>query len=204
LLQFRDDLTEQVPRKAEDHWQKAQSRLSETLLGLRRIRELVVKLRTFSRLDEGERKRASVSECIDSVLTILAHRAIGRIKIETECGPPDALECYPALLNQVLLNLVANSIDAIQGPGTISIKAGTEGSEYVITVTDTGSGIPAELRNRVIEPFFTTKGVGEGTGLGLSIAHAIVKKHEGTLTLQDAPGGGTLAAIRIPLRLPRE
>jgi two-component system, NtrC family, sensor kinase len=70
----------------------------------------------------------------------------------------------------------------------------------VITVTDTGSGIAPALRDRVMDPFFTTKPVGKGTGLGLSIAHSIIKKHEGTLALLDAPGGGTLAMIRLPLR----
>jgi two-component system, NtrC family, sensor kinase len=201
LEQFRGDVRETVPTRAEELWQRAHSRLSETELGLGRIRDLVLKLRTFSRLDEGERKRVSISECIDSVLTILGHRLKDEIQVVTELKPPDRLDCFPSLLNQVLLNLVANSIDAIEGKGVITINAGAEGEMFVITVADTGSGIPADVRDRVLEPFFTTKPVGQGTGLGLSIAYSIVKKHQGTLELGDAPGGGALAIIRIPLEM---
>ena len=200
LEQFRVEAPGQVPQPAEDQWQRAQARLSETEVGLGRIRDLVLKLRTFSRLDEGERKVVSVSECIESVVTILGHRLKGQIRIVTELGAPDMLDCFPSLLNQVLLNLVANSIDAIEGEGTVTITSGAEGQSFLITVADTGSGIPAELRERVLEPFFTTKPVGQGTGLGLSIAYSIIRKHEGSLQLGDAPGGGTLATIRLPLR----
>ena len=200
LDQFRLDVPKDMPPRAEEQWQRAQSRLTETELGLGRIRDLVLKLRTFSRLDEGERKLVSISECIESVLTILDHRTKDRINVVRELTPPDMLDCFPALLNQVLLNLVANSIDAIEGPGTITIKAGGDGEMFVISVADTGSGIPAEVRERVLEPFFTTKPIGQGTGLGLSIAYSIIKKHEGTIELGEAPGGGTLATIRIPQR----
>jgi two-component system NtrC family sensor kinase len=110
------------------------------------------------------------------------------------------LDCYPALLNQVLLNLVANAIDAIEDKGTITIRTRGEAERFVIAVSDTGSGIPKDLRERVLEPFFTTKPVGQGTGLGLSIAYSIIKKHAGELTLGDADGGGTMATIRLPLQ----
>ncbi len=200
LEQFRVELRGEVPPPAEDHWQRAHSRLAETEVGLGRIRDLVLKLRTFSRLDEGERKVVSVRECVESVVTILGHRLKDQVRIVTELRPPDMLDCFPSLLNQVLLNLVANSLDAIEGNGTVTIKAGAEGQSFVITIADTGSGIPVELRDRVLEPFFTTKPVGQGTGLGLSIAYSIIRKHEGHLELSDAPGGGTLASIRLPLR----
>lgn len=190
--------------QAEEQWRRVSARLGQSRSGLERIRDLVLKLRTFSRLDEGERKRVSISECIDSVVTILAHRLNERARLELDLSPPDLLDCYPSLLNQVLLNLVANSIDAIdaaQGLGTVRISAGAgaEGRTFVITVADSGCGIPPESRDRVLEPFFTTKPVGQGTGLGLSIAFSIVKKHEGTLELSDAPGGGTIATITLPL-----
>jgi two-component system, NtrC family, sensor kinase len=200
LDQFRADVPGQVPADSEQHWQRALQRLTETELGLGRIRDLVLKLRTFSRLDEGERKLVSVAECIESVLTILQHRTKERIEVVTRIEPPEQLDCYPALLNQVLLNLVANSIDAIEDRGTITLSAGGHDGTYVITVSDTGAGIPAEVRERVLEPFFTTKPVGQGTGLGLSIAYSIMKKHDGSIELAEAPGGGTLATIRIPIR----
>jgi two-component system, NtrC family, sensor kinase len=189
---------------AAEHWKRARSRLGEMGLGLERIRDLVVKLRTFSRLDEGEKKQVSVRECVDSVVTILGHRLKDRIVIETDCGEPDSLECYPGLLNQAIMNLVANAIDAIEGKGRITITTGLSGSMYAIKVVDDGPGIPEHLKERVLEPFFTTKPVGQGTGLGLSISYSIVKKHEGTLELSDAPGGGTAAIIELPISSDKE
>jgi two-component system, NtrC family, sensor kinase len=192
-------LPSELPESASQLWQRANDRLREVAPGLERIRELVVKLRTFSRLDEGELKHVSVRECVESVLTIMGHRLKERVHVETHFGVPDELDCYASLLNQAIMNLVSNAIDAMDGAGTLRISTGADGSQYCISVTDTGPGIPAELRERVLEPFFTTKGVGQGTGLGLSITYSIVRKHGGALELLDAEGGGTRAVIRIPL-----
>jgi two-component system NtrC family sensor kinase len=98
-----------------------------------------------------------------------------------------------------LLNLVSNAIDAIEGQGSLTVTTGADTDAYVITVSDTGKGIPDELRERVLEPFFTTKPVGQGTGLGLSITYSIVRKHGGTLELSHREGGGTVAAMRLPM-----
>jgi two-component system NtrC family sensor kinase len=182
------------------HWRRANDRLREMNLGLERVRDLVVKLRTFSRLDEGEWKRVSVRESIESVLTILGARLGGSVEVRTSFGEPDELECYPGPLNQALANLIANAIDAIGPAGTLTIASGAQSGAYEIRVGDTGPGIPEAIRERVLEPFFTTKPVGAGTGLGLSITYSIVKKHRGELELRDAPGGGTLAIIRLPLQ----
>jgi two-component system NtrC family sensor kinase len=184
---------------AQAYWNRADDRLNEMSLGLERIADLVVKLRTFSRKDEGERKRVSVKESIESVLTILAHRCKDRVQVETHFGEPDTIECFPSLLNQAVMNLVANSIDAIAGEGTISIRTGAHGDRYRIVVSDNGTGIPKELRERVFDPFFTTKPVGEGTGLGLSITYSIVQRHRGSLELSETEGGGATATITIPL-----
>jgi len=179
-------------------WDRARNRLVEMELGLGRIADLVVKLRTFSRLDEGEFKPISVKESILALLTIVGHRLAGRIEVVTHFGEPDTLACAAGLMNQAVMNLVVNAIDAIEGEGTLTISTGAEGGVYCIVVADTGSGIPPDVQERVFEPFFTTKAVGEGTGLGLSLAYSIVKKHGGTLTLENqAPG--TRASICIPL-----
>jgi two-component system NtrC family sensor kinase len=183
-----------------ENWARACSRIDEMTLGLERIRELVVKLRTFSHIDEGEWRCVSMRECIESVLTILGHRARERIEIETSFGSPDLVDCYPSLLNQAVMNLIANSMDAISGAGTIAITTGAVEGAYQISVRDTGTGIPPELRERVFEPFFTTKAVGEGTGLGLAITYSIVKKHGGTLKIVCPEGGGTTVTLRIPFR----
>jgi two-component system NtrC family sensor kinase len=167
--------------------------------GLVRIQDLVLRLRTFSRLDEGARKSIDMRETVESVLTILQHRLESRIQITTHFGEPREVECYPEPLTQAIMNLVANAIDAIAERGAITITTGAEGASYRIVVADTGHGIPDEIRERVVEPFFTTKPVGQGTGLGLSITYSIAKKHGGELELRPREGGGTVATIRFPL-----
>jgi two-component system, NtrC family, sensor kinase len=178
---------------------RVRDRLQESQLGAERIQNLVLKLRTFSRLDEGERKKVSIGECVASVLTILQHRYHSRIRVETHLGHPDVIECFPSLLNQAIMNLVSNSIDAIENDGAITITTGADEGSYVIVVADTGHGIPEEVQHRVLEPFFTTKPIGQGTGLGLSISFSIVQAHGGTLELVAREGGGTVATIRFPL-----
>ncbi len=180
-------------------WQRALDRLAEMDTGLFRMRDLVLKLRTFSRLDEGERKVVSIRECVESLLTILGHRFKERIEVRTQYGEPDLLDCYPSLLTQAVMNLVANAIDAIAERGLITIATGADGDTFLISVTDTGMGIPENMRDRIFDPFFTTKPVGQGTGLGLSITYSIVRKHGGTLSLMPAEGGGSVASIRLPL-----
>jgi two-component system NtrC family sensor kinase len=122
-----------------------------------------------------------------------------RIRVEKDLRAPDQIDCFPGLLNQALLNLVSNAIDAIEGEGNITISAAVEDDVFAIKVIDTGQGIPDDLRERVLEPFFTTKPIGQGTGLGLSITYSIVRKHGGTFELSRRDGGGTVAAIRLPL-----
>jgi two-component system NtrC family sensor kinase len=180
-------------------WRRASDRLREIQTGLDRIRDLVLRLRTFSRLDEGEQKIVSIKESVESVLMILEHRLHDRVTVVTDFGEPDHVLCYPSLINQALLNLVSNAADAIAEQGSVKLSTHTEGTDYVISVADTGSGIPESIRDRVIEPFFTTKPVGEGTGLGLPITYSIAKKHGGDLELHAGPEGGTVAVLRFPL-----
>lgn len=179
---------------------KARARLLETERGVDRIQELIAKLRTFSRLDEGERKVASIRECVDSIATILHHRLGDKIHIVQELNGPDLVDCYPGLLNQALMNLVSNAIDAVGEGGTITIATAADEGTFRLSVSDTGTGIPEALRERVLEPFFTTKPVGQGTGLGLSIAYSIARKHDGELTIGSAREGGALCTLSFPLR----
>jgi signal transduction histidine kinase len=202
---------------------RLEERLVGVTLGLDRIKSLVVKLQTFSRLDDGKSQPLDVADAIGTVLTILHHRMRDRIHLTTEFGKPDVIQCDPSLINQCVMNLLVNAIDAIgahdggDGPdgneavdavdaddgqgreGNIHISARGEGDSYVIRVNDSGHGIPSEIEQQIFDPFFTTKPVGKGTGLGLSIASSVVKKHGGTLTLSPGANGGTEAVIRIPL-----
>jgi two-component system NtrC family sensor kinase len=189
-----------LPDPLKPRWARAETRLLEMGVGLERIRELIVKLRTFSRLDEGEHKLVDVRASVESVLTILGHRLKDRITVETTFEPPAEIECYPSLLNQALMNLVGNSIDAMEDGGTVGIHAGAHNGQFEIVVSDTGHGIPDAIKDRVLEPFFTTKEVGKGTGLGLSITYSIIQKHGGSIVIEDGDPTGTRIRLRIPLR----
>jgi two-component system NtrC family sensor kinase len=201
LRTIRRDSKPEMLEGSKVPWERAQQRLDEMEGGLQRIRDLVLKLRTFSRLEEGERKSASVRECVDSVLTMLGHRMEGRIAVETRFGEPDIVECFPRLLTQAIMNVVANAIDAIDGDGEISIATNADSGTYSIVVTDSGVGVPESARGRLFEPFFTTKPVGEGTGLGLAIAYSIARKHGGSMELDEGDGHGTTMRIVFPLDL---
>jgi two-component system, NtrC family, sensor kinase len=192
-------IAEGLAEPSRQHWDRAKSRLHEMTLGLGRINDLVLKLRAFSRLDEGSSRKVDVRECIDSVLTILGHRLAPRIQVTTDLAGPTYLQCHPGLFNQALMNLISNAIDAIEGEGTIGVSTQAADGKYRIVVQDSGSGIDPKLKERVFEPFFTTKPVGQGTGLGLSIAYSIVQKHGGRLEVEDAPGGGTRMIMQVPI-----
>jgi two-component system NtrC family sensor kinase len=195
---------EMEPHLAEPSLRKLRRlgvRLGEMREGLDRVKELVLQLRTFSRLDEGGFKTADVTENIDSVLLFLKHKMNGRIRVEKHYGPVRALYCCAGRLNQVLMNLVANAIDAIAGPGKIAITTGQADDVFFISVRDTGAGIPEGIRTRIFDPFFTTKAVGKGTGLGLAISYGIVQDHLGSIEVQSQEGQGSEFHIRIPVDL---
>jgi two-component system NtrC family sensor kinase len=184
---------------AEEIWGIVTDRLKEMDGGLARIKDLVLKLRTFSRLDEGETQRVRVRESVDSILTIFGHRLGQGVRVCLDVDGLDEIECSAGLFNQAVANLVSNSLDVMPEGGVLTIRAGCQANTYAISVSDTGPGIPPAQRERVLEPFFTTKPVGQGTGLGLSIAYSVVRKHGGTIDIGDAEGGGARITIRLPL-----
>jgi two-component system NtrC family sensor kinase len=111
------------------------------------------------------------------------------------------LTCLAGELNQVLMNIVANAIDAIEGPGRITLATEQQDGNFVIRVRDTGKGIPEDIRNRVFEPFFTTKPIGKGTGLGLAVSYGIMKAHRGSMEFSSRAGEGTEFTLKIPTEL---
>lgn len=189
-------------------------------IGTERIREIVLSLRNFSRLDEAEFKPVNIHEGIDSTLTILAHRMKPSpdhpgIQIEKDYDALPLVECYPGQLNQVFMNLIANAIDALEerdfersledikaNPSTIRIWSESIADHRIaIHIADNGAGIPEPIQQRLFDPFFTTKSVGKGTGLGLSISYQIItEKHNGKLICYSTVGKGTEFAIEIPVR----
>lgn len=180
---------------------KSLDRIGAMKLGLGRIQELVLNLRRFSRLDEGDFQTVNVPESIETVLALLGHKLGTRIDVRRHYNAVPDLYCSPALLNQVVMNIVGNAADAIKGTGGIDIDTESNETTYTIRITDTGPGIPKELRERIFEPFFTTKPVGSGTGLGLAIAYSVVQAHKGSITVNAGPAGGASFIITIPRQI---
>lgn len=185
--------------------------ISSMNMGANRIREIVLSLRNFSRLDEAQMKAVDIHEGIDSTLLILQNRlkpksGTPEITVVKNYGDLPLVECYACGLNQVFMNIIANAIDALDKqppPRSIVIKTAKSitGDRILISIADNGPGIPSEIQKRLFDPFFTTKPVGKGTGLGLSISHnIIVEQHAGTLQCISHPGEGTEFLIEIPLR----
>lgn len=177
---------------------KARDRAGSMALGLQRIQDLVLKLRKFSRQDDAF-QRVNVPDALDTVLALLAHKLGDRITVERHYRALPELRCSPALLNQVVMNIVSNAADAIPDRGIISIETANDASDYQIAISDTGPGVPADLRDRIFEPFFTTKPVGSGTGLGLAIAYNVIKAHDGTISVGSGPAGGASFVISVPM-----
>ena len=204
--------------------------LSSMKMGADRIRQIVLSLRNFSRLDEAEMKWVNIHEGIDNTLLILANRLkpkpVGEvggksfhcgIEVIKEYGNLPEVHCYPGQLNQVFMNILTNAIDAIDeynkersveeiknNPGTIRIHTEVNGTNQVlIRIVDNGPGMTEDVCHRLFDPFFTTKPVGSGTGLGMSISYQIVvEKHGGQLQCISAPGQGAEFLIYVPIEQP--
>lgn len=194
--------------------------LNSMKMGSDRIRQIVLSLRNFSRLDEAEFKAVDIHEGIESTLLILQHRLkptsqSGGIEIIKDYGNLPPIECYAVQLNQVFMNILANAIDALEEAkqqhtseqakkrsSCITIRTSKIDLDWIqISISDNGMGISEQVKQRIFEPFFTTKPLGKGTGLGMSISYQIVhKNHKGKLECFSTPSQGTEFAIKIPIR----
>ncbi|MBE9053697.1 PAS domain-containing protein [Nostocales cyanobacterium LEGE 11386] len=194
--------------------------LSSMKMGAERIRQIVLSLRNFSRLDEAEYKAVDIHEGIDSTLLILENRLKSKpehlgIEVIKEYGKLPLIECYAGQLNQVFMNILTNAIDALEerdqqrtwqqikdSPRTIIIRTQMLNQHQIsITISDNGLGIPEKIKQLIFDPFFTTKPIGKGTGMGMSISYQIItKNHGGNLYYISYPGQGTEFVIEIPLK----
>ena len=193
--------------------------LASMKIGTKRIREIVLSLRNFSRIDEAEFKAVDIHEGIESTLIVLQHRFKVQpkgpeIQLIREYDKLPLVECYSGLLNQVFMNILANAIDSLEEanakladqqiqdrPNKIIIRTSIIDTESVqIMVIDNGCGIPENIRPYIFDPFFTTKPVGKGTGMGLSISYQIItEKHKGQLKCFSEVGQETKFVIQIPI-----
>ena len=182
--------------------------LSSMKMGADRIHEIVVSMRNFSRSDDGNMKSADIHEGIDSTLVILNHRLKQGIQVIKQYGKLPGVECSPAQLNQVFMNVIGNAIDALE-----EVKKGEKGysptiwistevtadNTVTVKIRDNGPGIAAGCAQQIFDPFFTTKSIGKGTGLGLAISYQIVAKHHGKIEVNSQIGQGTEFVITLPV-----
>lgn len=190
--------------------------LNSMQVGAERIRNIILSLRNFSRLDEADKKPVNLHDGLDSTLLILQNRFKEsgnekEIKIIKEYGNLPLVNCYASQLNQVFMNLLTNACDAMQDQRSVeasdrhpSITVSTQVSDrqsVEISIADNGPGMTEETIQKIFNPFYTTKPVGSGTGLGLSISYQIVvEKHSGQLRCVSQPGEGAKFIVEIPLR----
>ncbi|MBX3016955.1 MAG: HAMP domain-containing histidine kinase [Bdellovibrionaceae bacterium] len=173
--------------------------------GARRTRDIVLGLRNFSRLEAAELKELDIHESLESTLNLIKGEIKGRIEIERNFGSIPKVKCFSSQINQVFMNLLSNAVQAIEGSGRIWIttkitRVRGKGEMVVISIQDSGKGMTPEVQEKIFDPFFSTKGVGQGTGLGLSITYGIVLNHGGDIQVKSQPGTGTEFIVMIPVK----
>ena len=172
--------------------------------GANRSGQIVKGLRSFSRLDEDRFVLANINEGIDSTLILLHNKIKERITIHKSYGKIPEIECLPSKLNQVFMNILTNSIQAIEDKGDIYIDTISSSIGVKICIKDTGRGMITEVKERIFEPFYTTKDVGKGIGLGLSISYGIIEQHNGNIDVISEPSKGTEFIISLPIFQPNK
>jgi signal transduction histidine kinase len=175
--------------------------LSEVKESTRRISELVAAVRSYSQMDRASVQRIDVTEGLESTLVMLGHKLRDGVQVVRSYAPDvPSFDAYPGELNQVWTNLIDNAVDAMDGAGTLHVSTRAEGTDVVVEIGDTGSGMPPEVAARAFEAFYTTKDVGKGTGLGLDIARRIVvERHGGAISIDSRPGQ-TVLRVRLPVQ----
>lgn len=178
--------------------------IEASISGLDQIREMVLNLKDFSRIDRKKVDRVNLNDGIDSTLLIAQNTLKHKVTVIKQYGDIPFVTCAPSQINQVFLNLLVNAAQAMEEMGTITITTRAKGKSVEIAIADDGKGIPEEVLPHIFEPFFTTKEVGEGTGLGLAISYQLIEQHGGTLTVQSTVGRGTCFTMTLPVTPPAE
>lgn len=178
----------------------------ETRFGIKRIKEIVLGLKSFSHLDQEVFKAVDINEQLENMLRLVANQLKYKCDVQREYGPLPPVHCFPGPLNQVFVNLLVNAAQAMpEGGGKITIRTQVNAAGNAeISIEDTGCGISPENMKKIFDPFFSTKPVGEGTGLGLSISYGIIRKHNGAISASSTPGVGTTFTVTLPINQKQE
>jgi PAS domain S-box-containing protein len=207
LKKLKDTLKSRFPEEYEQHptFKSAYKVIDDSnrviKSGADRVINIVRRLKSFARLDEAELKTVDIHEGLEDTLTLIHHELKHNIKVIKNYGDIPPISCFPGQLNQVFLNLLINSKQAIKGKGTISIKTFAKDNKVHIVIMDNGSGIAKENLKKVFDPGFTTKGSGVGAGLGLSISYQIIQDHKGDIKVESELNKGTEFTIILPMDL---
>ncbi|MDJ0691231.1 MAG: AAA family ATPase [Xenococcaceae cyanobacterium MO_188.B32] len=181
-----------------------QSNSANIKLAVERAAKIVFALKSYARQDNsGNMTKANITDGIDVVLTLYHNQLKQGIEVIKNYEPVPEILCYPEELNQVWTNLIHNAIQAIGDRGKLNITVTEQNNGVLVQIIDSGSGIPAEIQDKIFTPFFTTKPAGEGTGLGLDIVNKIIDKHQGTIEVTSEPGN-TVFSIWLPVSLFRD
>jgi signal transduction histidine kinase len=170
-----------------------------------RASKVIFSLKNYSRKSvENQKTAVNLNDNIQTILTLYGAQIRKTCELLTDFGDLPTYECYADELGQVWTNIIQNAVQAMPGGGTLEVKTKAENGKILVSVRDSGSGIPEEIRNKVFDPFFTTKKVGEGSGLGLDIVKKIVEKHEGKIWFETETGKGTCFFVELPLSPSKE
>ncbi len=215
ILGYTELTLKKVPNE-----ETVQRYLTEVFKAGSRAKELVKQILTFSRQSEGQKKPLHLQEVVQEVFMLIRATLPSTIKIQEQLSASsDLVQADATQIHQVLMNLCTNAEHAMRDQGgvlTVRLETveevaadkpashleHTPGPHLLLTVQDTGYGMPPEVLDRIFEPFFTTKGLGEGTGMGLAVVHGIIADHHGRITATSTPGAGTTMSIVLPLLAP--
>lgn len=174
--------------------------VAESKEGIGRVRQIVKDLKDFSRIGDTDWQWTDIHQCIDSTLNIVRNELKYHCTVTRSYGPLPKIRCLASQLNQVLMNLLVNAGQAIEGQGEITITTLLDGEDAIkVLIEDSGKGIAPDAMPHIFEPFFTTKPVGKGTGLGLSLAWSIIERHRGKMEVASEPGLGATFTITLPI-----
>ncbi|MDY6837439.1 MAG: ATP-binding protein [Thermodesulfobacteriota bacterium] len=173
--------------------------MKESNEGTERIKEIVRDLKDFAHPGEQELKYADINKNLDSTVNVVWNEVKYKARVTKDYEELPLVLCYPQQLNQVFVNLLVNSVQAMKEMGEIRIATRALNGSVEIKISDTGEGIPEESLSRIFDPFFTSKAVGQGTGLGLNVVHSIIKKHKGAIDVESTVSRGTTFTILIPV-----
>jgi signal transduction histidine kinase len=174
--------------------------LAQTLEGAARVQKIVADLKGFSHVDEEGDVPTDLNREIHRTLSVVTHEIPAGARIVREFSPLPLVRCRPGAFNQLFLAVLENAFQARQEDLQLTIRTGVSGDRIRITFADNGPGVPATLRTRIFEPFFSTREVGKGQGLGLTVAYDVVTAHGGTFEVEETPGGGATFVLQLPAR----